>query len=176
MFFKFHGDIQYNIFGTEHPMTDITKASITFDKTKLVLKTINVDSRTPEQIAEDEYGDPFLFWTILLVNNIVDPFLEWYMMEDHLYEYCIRIYGNEENMMKVKYFKDRITDEIITGDEAILFQEMHDNGEMLPENIDFVRHYDYEQLRNNHRQLIKIIPKQLITKFVEDFKSSLKGK
>ena len=176
MFFKFHDTLQYDIFGTEYPLTDITKSSITFDKSKIVLKTINVDSRTPEQVAEDEYGDPFLYWTILIINNIVDPFLDWYMMEDHLYEYCIRIYGNEENMLKVRYFKDRYTEEIITGDDATVFQAMHDRGEALPENIDFVRNYDYEQLKNNQRKVIKVIPKQLITKFVEDFKSSLKGK
>lgn len=176
MFFKYHGQIQYEIFGTEFPLTDITKSSITFDKSKIVMKTINVDSRTPEQVAEDEYDDPELFWTILLVNNIVDPFIGWYMMEDHLYEYCIRIYGSEENMLKVKYFKNTDTDEIITGDEANTFHEMYNNSEQLPENIDFVRHYDYEQLVNNQKKVIKVIPKQLITKFVEDFKSSLKGK
>lgn len=175
MFFKYHDTIQYEIFGTEYPLTDITKSSITFDKNKLLMKTINVNSRTPEQIAEDEYDDPHLYWTILLVNDIVDPFIDWHMMEDHLYEYCKRIYG-EEGMMQVRYFIDNETNEIITGDQEILFREMMENDELLPENIDFVRHFDYETYKNNNKKVIKVIPKQLITKFVEDFKSSLKGK
>lgn len=175
MFFKYHDTIQYDVFGTEYPLTDITKSSITFDKSKLVMKTINVNSRTPEQIAEDEYDDPLLFWTILLANNIVDPFIDWYMMEDHLYDYCIRIYG-EEGMLQIRYFINTDTQEIITGDEEMTFREMVENEIPLPENIDFVRHYDYEIFKNNNKKVIKVIPKQLITKFVEDFKSSLKGK
>lgn len=176
MFFKFHGNTQYNIFGTEFPLTDITKVSLSFDKSKVSMRSINVDSRTPEQVADDLYNDPELYWTVLFANNIVDPFLEWFMMEDQLYEYCERIYGGEEGMMKVRYFRDTYTSEIITGDDVEKFQDMMDNDILLPENIEYVTHYAYEQLKNAGKQMIKIIPPELITRFVEDFKQSLKGK
>ena len=70
------------------------------------------------------------------------------MMEDHLYNYCIRKYGSEENMMKVKYFKNRNTDEVITGDEAKQYHIMVDNSQLLPEHIDYYNYYMDEQLRN----------------------------
>lgn len=98
------------------------------------------------------------------------------MSDDHLYNYCARIYGGVENMYKVKYFRNTVTDEIITGDLVKELQEMFDADELLPENIEFVRFYDYEVLRNAQRSVVFVIPKALITKFVEDFKSSLKGK
>jgi hypothetical protein len=36
------------------------------------------DGETPEHIAERIYGDPELHWIILLTNNIIDPYHDWY--------------------------------------------------------------------------------------------------
>lgn len=174
MFFKSHGTIPYNMFGNEFNMTDLTKVSLTLDRTISSLQSVNVEARTPEQMAADIYGDAKLFWVILYVNNIVDPFIDWYMLEDHLEEYCHRIYGDD--ILKVRYFIDTTNDEIITGSAAQQFYDMMENGVPLPEDIDFVTNFDYETLVNENKKVVKIIPKQFITKFVEDFKSSLKGK
>ena len=175
MFFKIHKEIQYEIFGQEFPMTDLTKTSINVNKGTSHLQHVNVDARTPEQLADDIYNDPKLYWVILYINNIVDPFSDWYMMEDHLYNYCIRKYGSEENMMKVKYFKNRNTDEVITGDEAKQYHIMVDNSQLLPEHIDYYNYYMDEQLRNEGRKVIKVVPPALITKFVDDFKKLING-
>lgn len=155
-------------------MTDLTKSSISIDRTLNALQSVNVASRTPENMAADIYGDSKLYWTILYVNNIIDPFNDWYMMEDHLEEYCNRIYGDD--ILKIRYFIDTDTNEIITGSAAEPFYEMVENGILLPENIDFVNNFDYETAINENRKVVKIVPKQNITKFVEDFKNSLKGK
>lgn len=176
MFFKNHGQIQYDIIGNEMPLTDITKTSIIIDTSKIVLQSVDVSSRTPEQIADDLYGNPQYFWTILLINNIIDPFIDWHMMEDQLYEYCIRIYGSEENMMKVKYFEDNVRDEIVTGDESTRYFEMMENDEPLPEHIMYVTFYDYEKIINEKKKIINVIPPSSITRFVEDTKAILRGK
>jgi hypothetical protein len=173
MFFAYHGAIQYTIFDNEYTMSDITKVSLVIKKSSSVLQSINVDARTPEQIAYDVYGDSSLFWVILFVNNVVDPAIDWHMMEDQLYEYCVRIYGSD-GMLKVRYFENTTTNEIITGDEAKQYYDMMANNILLPEYINYVTNYDYEQLLNENKKVVKIIPKTLISKFVEDFKNSLK--
>lgn len=175
MFFKYHGIVQYNIMGQDVPMTNMTKASIVIDNSKNLFQTINVDSRTPEQVADDLYGDPKLYWTILFVNNIIDPFIDWYMMEDQLERYCIRIYGSEENIMKVRYFENTVKNEIINGDEAEQYYQMMEDHILLPEDINYVTNLDYEKMLNENKKSIRIIPPQMITKFVETFKNSLKG-
>ncbi len=175
MFFKYHGDIQYNIYGNDFFMTDITKATVSLNLTNTSLQSINVNSRTPEQIAADIYRDPKLYWTILYINNIVDPFVDWYMMDDQLYEYCIRLY-TEEGMQEVRYFEDKTKNEIITGDEAAEYHQMMEDDILLPEHINYVTHYMYEQMKNEKKQMIKVIPPGLISKFVEEFKTRLKGK
>ena len=53
MFFKIHKEIQYEIFGQEFPMTDLTKTSININKGTSHLQNVNVDARTPEQLADD---------------------------------------------------------------------------------------------------------------------------
>lgn len=174
MFFKSHGTVQYKIGSNDYPLTDITKASVNIVKSNSVLQTITVDGRTPEQVSADVYDDPKLFWTILMVNNIIDPFIDWYMLDSHLYDYCLRIYGSEENMLKIKYFRNTRTDEILTGDQDSDMREIYESGNILPEDIEAVSFYDYQVLLNENKKSISIIPKANIIRFVEDFKKSLK--
>ena len=82
MFFKAHGTIPYNMFGNEYEMTDLTKSSITIDKTLSLLISVSVDSRTQEQMANDIYGDAKLYWTILLDNVIIVLFMDWLKRDD----------------------------------------------------------------------------------------------
>lgn len=174
MFFKAHKEIQYYIDGDYHTMTNLTKSSLIINKERTVLKSIAVNARTPEQVAFDEYEDARLFWTILYVNNIIDPFTEWYMPPDQLYEYSINKYGSEEELYKVRYFINRNEKSIIVGVEAERFFEMISNGERLPEFIDPIDNLGHERNLNENRNVIKIIPKENITRFVEHFKKTLK--
>lgn len=173
MFFKAHGTIPYNMFGNEYEMTDLTKSTLTIDKTLSSLISVSVNSRTPEEMADDIYGNPKLYWTILLVNNIIDPFIDWHMPDDQLEEYCKRIYGDD--MLKIRYFINTITREIFADESATRYYYMMDNNIVLPEDIEYVRNYDYEILKNENKKTVSVIPKEYIARFVEDFKSTLKG-
>lgn len=174
MFFKIHGQIQYEINGIDMPMTDITKSSVVLNESKLILQSVDVANRTPEQLSDDLYGTPMYFWTILLINNVIDPFTDWYMIEDHLYDYTIRLYG-EENILKVRYFRDTVKEEIVTGDDDARYREMMDNDEQLPEHIEYVTNLDHEKILNNLKKTVKVIPKLNINQFVENTKSALRG-
>lgn len=175
MFFKIHGQVQYDINGAEMPLTDITKTSIIIDTSKIVLQSVDVNARTPEQLSDDIYGDPKYFWTILLINNIINPFIDWYMIEDHLYDYAVRLYG-EDHILDIKYFENTDTKEIIVGDEANKFLEMMENDIPLPEYIMYVTNLDYEKIKNENKKIVNVIPASSINRFVEDVKSMLKGR
>lgn len=172
MFFKAHKTIDYVIDGEVNTMTNLTKSSLIINKERSVLKSIVVNSRTPEEVANDEYGDPKLYWTVLYVNNIIDPFTEWYMNDDQLYTYAQNKYG--DNIYKIRYFMNLTTRDIITGADADRFFKMLNDGVQLPEEIDSVSNFEHEQNVNQNRNVIKIIPKNNITRFVEQFKKSLK--
>ena len=174
MFFKAHKTIDYVIDGEVNTMTNLTKTSLLVDKEQSVLKSIIVNSRSPEQVAYDEYGDAKLYWTILYVNNVIDPFTEWYMPQEQLYQYCLYKYGSENAMYTVIYFMNIVTNEIITGLDAERFFQMVANGTRLPEEIESVTNFEHERNLNENRNIIKIIPNANITLFVEQFKKSLK--
>lgn len=171
--FKYHKEIDYGIDGEIHNMTNLTKTTIILNRDKTLLQSIMVDSRTPEQVAHDIYGDAKLFWAVLFVNNIIDPFTEWHMSDNQLYQFCENKYGTDK-MYDVLYFMDRSDKSVITGDDAERFYQMLENEENLPENIDGVSAFDHEQTINENRNVITIIPKQNISKFVELYKKALK--
>lgn len=171
--FKYHKEIDYVVDGEVHRMTNLTKTNIILNRDKTLMQSIRVDSRTPEQVAHDVYGDSKLFWVVLFVNNIIDPFTDWYMSSDQLYDYCVQKYG-EDKMYDVIYFIDRITKDVITGDDANIFFDMINNDQALPEHIDGVNSFDHEQAANENRNVITVIPKQNITRFVEMYKKGLK--
>ena len=52
---------------------------------------------TPDRIAFALYGDPEWYWTILLVNNIVDMNTQWPLDGDELEKYIEDKYGDTQN-------------------------------------------------------------------------------
>lgn len=52
---------------------------------------------TPDKIAYTLYGDPEWYWTILLVNNIVDMNTQWPLDPDELEKYIEDKYGDDQN-------------------------------------------------------------------------------
>lgn len=171
-FFDIHGQIPYKIGGIDYLMSDLTKASIIIDGKKSTLQSVNINARTPEQLADDLYGDSRLYWTILWVNNIVDPFTEWYMGQEQLMDYCQRKYG--DNLYKVRFYRNSETDEVINDDEMSKFDAYMERGDVLPEHIEYVTNFDYERLLNESRKVVKIVPPSLINVFTEEFRRSLK--
>lgn len=173
MFFTYQGSTQYPIDSDTYKMTDITNTAIISNFNNSILQSVSVNGRSPEQMADDIYGDSSLFWTILYINNVVDPFIDWYMTDSQLYSYCIRIYG-ESNIYKTRYFKNISTGEYISGDSASIFFTMQSNNQDLPEYITAITNYNHEELKNIKKSQVKIIPKSYISRFVDDYKKALK--
>lgn len=174
MFFKSQGTTQYKINNDVYEMTDLSNVSVLVNLNRSLLQGISVNSRSPEQIAYDMYGDATLYWTILYINDIVDPFTEWYMSESQIYDYCVRKYG-EEKMNQTRYYKNIKTNEVIVGDDALIYKEIESQKKVLPEYVTAITNYMHEQIKNTKRMNIRVIPKAYISRFVDDYKNALKG-
>ena len=59
------------IFGEEQILSEFK------NKISLFAEYIVKDGETPEQIAFERYDDPFLNWTILIANDIVNYHDQW---------------------------------------------------------------------------------------------------
>jgi len=52
------------------------------------------DGERPEHIAEKLYGDPTYHWLVLLTNEIVDPYHDWYKSDSSMQEFIQTKYGD----------------------------------------------------------------------------------
>lgn len=53
------------------------------------------DGASPEDIATEIYGTPYLHWVILMCNDIIDPMVEWPFNEQQLRNYIWRKYRTQ---------------------------------------------------------------------------------
>lgn len=78
---------------------DITRKSKFVDKylsdPKVFLPYTVQEGERPEDIAYYYYGTVDGTWLVLLANNIIDPYFDWYMDEEQFNKYLIEKYRDE---------------------------------------------------------------------------------
>jgi len=110
----------------------------------------------PEDIAHKFYSDVDLHWLVLMVNEIYDPFYQWYMMDSEILEYSKLVYG-DPGFQDVQYWiKDGIKYQTDIGNAAA------------------VTNYEWETQENDKRQTIKIIYPEYIPMIIQQFESLVK--
>jgi hypothetical protein len=114
-----------------------------------------VDNETPEHIAEKLYGNPNYHWIIMLVNEKYDYLndfpLSYYDLEKHI----TTSYG--DTAYHIHHYEDSIgyiVDSTSAGASSIT-------------------NYQYEQLLNESKRRIKVVPKGIIEQIVTEFKKIL---
>ena len=61
----------------------------------------------PDQIAARYYDDPELDWIIYLANDIMDPYYDWPLSQNQLYEYLTAKYGSISNAQsKIIFYRN----------------------------------------------------------------------
>lgn len=87
------------------------------------------DGEKPEQIADRVYGDSSYAWVILLTNDIIDPYYDWYRSEQSVQDYIQKKYGG--------YFAY-----VATGDN-FFYKSSVDTGATLTQGSFSVRVLEY---------------------------------
>lgn len=75
------------------------------------------DGERPEHIAERVYGDPSYHWLVLLTNDILDPYHDWYrssaVMEDYIQKkhggYSVFFTDTSDNFLYSSYITEGAT-------------------------------------------------------------------
>jgi hypothetical protein len=109
------------------------------------------DGETPDSIAYKEYGDSEWFWTILILNNIIDIHDMWPMAADELDKYIQKKYKGYENKPRywetteIKNFNGEVV--IPSGVIVELFQDKLEQSlvdykpQLLKESLRFVSQF-----------------------------------
>lgn len=175
MFDKF-GTTPYTVDGYSKEAMNILTAAI--------IKHINVDQAfvyqryivpagtTPESLADELYSDASKYWTILLVNAIVNPFLDWPMDAQTLEEYVKVKYADPDSVL---YFTNLQTGKMYDDVAAEGFFALLEDGDPLPQNVHPVGPLEHEAIENSRKSEIVVIAPRYINIFVDTFNKSIQG-
>lgn len=71
---------------------------------------ISQNERT-DQLAFRYYNDPYYAWLIYISNSMIDPYYDWYLSQEQLYEFITLKYGSVYNAQrKVKLYQNNWID------------------------------------------------------------------
>jgi len=114
----------------------------------------------PEDISFFLYNNAKYHWVILLINNIIDPYLEWYYTEEQLEALVEKKYG-AGNANATHHFALYDSPLICSDYNAALITA----GEMFE-----VTHLEHERFENDSRQTIKVLQPRYLNDFITEFK------
>lgn len=120
------------------------------------------EGERPDILAHQFYGDSNLAWVILLTNEIHDIHQDWPKTERELNATIVAKYDNPDAVM----FTERPQE----SGNAQLYVRCT-SGESGSRDITYRQ---YEQRRNEEKRRIKILRKELLTEFLEQFEEIIR--
>lgn len=156
------------------PMTDIFRNYQSYFKSvakNYQLKTYYISgSPRPEELAYQLYGNPQLYWVLLMCNNVYDPYYGWITNQEASYQYAIQKYeysGGEQVLYHVdengeKYYN-------LVSDDGYTWYDKGDKAKAFPQYegaLAAVDTYEAAILDNEHKREIKIIDVSDIDNFI----------
>lgn len=125
-------------------LADYIKSNLT-----LLEKYIVRAGQKPEDVAHDLYGDATLWWLVLMVNDITDPYYEWLMTDKEVQEYTLKKWGS------------------LTG----VHHYVDSNGYVVPEGTSGaipVTYLEYEQAQNEQRREIHLLKPDYLNQTINE--------
>ena len=116
----------------------------------------------PEDIANIYYQDPTLYWVVLWMNDIVDPYYEWLLTDDQLYANALQKYSN----IYATHHYQTITGSPL-GVGIIVNQDTAYS--------EAISNIAYEQTQNELKRNIKILQPQYIPELLAEYQAELTG-
>jgi hypothetical protein len=171
----------------------LARASVineTFDNTLLYYNYDIQEGDTPEIIAHKYYGDMYRYWIVLISNSIMDPQWDWPMTGVIFQDYVHGKYGT--TIGDIHHYEKTLTqyDEttLTTTTHTVVISETdYDNLAIgtefytLPTGIMSVTttkrsvdNYNYEFELNESKRNIRLLNRDYVTDFENQFKSLMK--
>lgn len=168
MFFQQFPRIAYRIDDSLITVTDIFRRVAPLDKfivNEAFLEKYQIKAgERPEDIAFELYGDPEYHWILLLINNIIDPFNEWYYTPEQIVAQAKQRYG-EDSVNATHHWATAARPEICVD---------YDPAKVASGEIFEVTHLQHEEIENDLRQSIKVLHPRYLNDFVAEFKQLIR--
>ena len=170
-YFKKFGTIKYNGEDVANILTAVLPSRLNIDKAFVYQNYSIADGETPESLAGKLYKDPQLYWTILVVNNIVNPYTDWPIEESVFEEFVRKKYTD---IVGVHHFYDNRIDRICDDVADAEYRSMPASA--LPYYIIPKTNLEYEREINMARREIIVVNPRYVSQFVEIYHRAIEGK
>lgn len=162
MFFKYFPKTNYVIDGASFQIPDLFRRVA---PNELVNRVTNLDyvlvrdGQTPESLSYDYYKTVDFYWTILLINEIIDPYHDWPKSAQDLYDWSIQKYGSAAKLREAHHY-------VYAGTGVKVDFDHNDgsSGTIVP-----VTNFAYESEENEKKRKVKLIKRTFIYEFSNQF-------
>jgi hypothetical protein len=176
-FFNKFPRINYTLDGESRRVVNIATAfalkRTKIDDSYLFQRYIVQDGELPESVSEKIYKTPNYYWTILLVNNIINPMTEWLMDSSTLESFVEAKYA--DGIKGIHHFYDTVNDRICDDVDDKTLRTLIGTSQ-FPSEIIPVTNYQYEIDMNETRREIIVINPKAISRFADDYQRMLESK
>lgn len=180
-FFSNFPTVSYELDGIKNTVANIAIGEIVIryktDMSYVIWKHETMDDDTPVSISKQVYGTTEYYWTILYINNIVNPYTDWYMSQTELERYVDACYSDGKNGLhhferRISENDYRVLDDVDHAASLVKYQAKLPLGEAIFP----VTNLMYEKRLNDARKSIRIISPKFIVDFANSFHRILDGK
>jgi len=119
------------------------------------------DGETPEKVAYENYGDPNLYWIILMTNEILNPFYDWPLSIRDFERYIADKYDSPYDTHHYEIAQSSgTTTKMVTVPSTTPLAEA-------------ISYYDYESNLHNDKKQIKLLKAEYVLQIVNEFKKDI---
>jgi hypothetical protein len=152
-YFANHPVITYRGLNIRNLMLNAQVVKGVLRKTSVVYPYTLEEGDTPTMIAYDYYGSVDYVWLVLMSNNMIDPYTDWYKSQIDFDAYIDKKYGSYPYAMSTTHhYKHSDPEYPMITPTTYQYMTAEEQGQCTPVSI-----YDYEQQRNEERRIINLI-------------------
>lgn len=133
------------------------------------------EGETPTQLAQDFYGDPNVFWILMNLNNMINPWFDWPMAYNDLVEYTRAKYDIEDVYQTAFYgfddywiSSDRLIEAVINFDQFTTISEFQDAASPMS-------YIEFEGMMNDANRYIRVIRPEEIENVLDDYREEIRA-
>jgi len=163
--------INYTIDKLDMDVTNIlVHVDITDIKTEY-LKRYALSGESAQEASLALYDTSEYYWILYLLNDVVNPYQDWYMAPSQLRRYADFKHDNPDAPQSFYYVSTR---EYVPHKLSKDMQYLYDQGMKLPAEITFKTNYEYEAELNEEKKVIYTIKEEKILEFINIYNERLK--
>ena len=131
------------------------------------------DGEKPEDVAYKWFGDAQLHWVILMTNNITDRYYQWPLTQPQFQEHLTDKYGAGSEDAVHHYEKTTDSGRTSSNGPSDYSHKVECNSDDgIP---DIITNRQYEQRLQDKYRSIRLLDRQYLNTFVEEFENLIKG-